>query len=303
MDGVNGPSVEVPGWLDELGLDADGPPWLAMGLSRLDPADWLIPDEQRSDELAERHRLLSERPDEVFAALPGTEAAGEEVVLMVRTWFAEHRPGVVLPEDPPAIHPLEAAGRLVQEDLCLMVRHSDVHHLDAACLCFPSHWRLADKLGRPASALHGPVPRYDTELASRVDRYLDRLRPDALSRRRNWSVHDAPDLFAPWPPAAPRRLEAGDVATGLWLRSERQTLRRLPRTGAVLFAIRVQQAPFGVLAGRPDVATRFAARLASQPAELTAMNGLDGYRDAVLGWLDRITDGGEPPPRSASPLG
>jgi hypothetical protein len=139
------------------------------------------------------------------------------------------------------------------------------------------------------------VPYYDVELRSRVDRYLDRLRPGTISQRRNWSVHDAPDLFAPVPPE-PRPIDAGDVGERLWLRSERQTLRRLDRTGAVLFTIRVQQVPFGVLAARPDVAARLAARLAAQPDELTEMNGLGHARDAALGWLGRVSAGGASPP-------
>ena len=73
---VAGPVHGPPPWLDDLHFDAGGPPWLTMGLSRLDPAAWLLPDEHRSVELAERHRLLAERHDEVFAALPGTDAAG-----------------------------------------------------------------------------------------------------------------------------------------------------------------------------------------------------------------------------------
>ncbi len=295
--------VEAPDWLDELQLSAGGPPWLSMGLSRVGASGWLLPDGHRSAELAERQRLLAGHHDEVFAAQPGTEAAGDEVGRMVRTWFAERRPDVVLPADASDIHPLEAAGRLVQEDLCLMVRHGDVHHLDAACLCFPSHWRLADKLGRPAAVMHEPVPRYDSELASRVDRYLHRLRPGSISQRRNWSVHDSPDLFAPGPPAEARRLDVEDVADALWLRSERQTLRRLPGADAVLFTIRVQQTPFRVLTRRPDVARRLADRLAAQPAELTTMNGLDGYRDVVLRWLERISDGRQSPSTTAKPRG
>ncbi len=274
-----------------------------MGLSRLDPSGWLLPDEHRRDELAERSLLLTERHSEVFAALPGTEPAGREVLDLVRTWMGRHRPDIVLADDPPGAQPLEAAGRLVQEDLCLMVRHRDGHHLDAACLCFPSHWRLADKLGRTAAALHDPVPRYDVELAARVDRYLDRLRPGTISQRRNWSVHDAPDLFAPQPPEARDHLEPDDVAAALWLRSERQTLRRLPDSGAVLFTIRVQQASFGVLAARPAVAGRLAARLTAQPPELTAMNGLGPYRVAVLRWLSRVSGSGGPPPGAAIPPG
>lgn len=261
-----------------------------MGLSRVAEADWLVPDERRDVELAERHRLLAERHDEVMCALPGTEAAGAEALALVRAWLAAEQPRIVVPVDPPDVHPLEAAGRLVQEDLCLMVDRDGAHHLDAACLCFPSHWRLADKLGRPAVEIHGPVPRYDDELAVRVDRYLARLRPGVIGLRRNWSVHGEPHLFAPTRPSA-RPLSVDDVPGTLWLRSERQTLRRLPDTGAVLFTIRVQQAVFASLTTRPDVLAAFAARLRAQPAALTAMNGLASHREAVLAWLDRASSG------------
>ena len=169
-------------------------------------------------------------------------------------WLAAQRPDLAVPPARDDVHPLEAAGRLVQEDLCLMVERDGAPHLDAGCLCFPSHWRLHDKLGRPAREVHGPVPRYDEELAVKVDRYLTRLRPDVIGLRRNWSVHDSPVLCSPL--RGRRRIRAltvDEVPDRLWLRSERQTLRRLPATGAVLFTIRVQQTPFSSLRERPDV--------------------------------------------------
>lgn len=287
----------MPAWLDELVLRAEGPPWLAMGLGRVDGSVWLLPDEHRDVELAERHRLLAERHDEVAGFLPGTEAAGAEVVELVRAWEARYRPDLVEagPEGPagPAdgVHPLELAARRTQEDLVLMVPRDGRHHLDAAVLCFPSHWRLADKLGGSALAIHGPVPRYREDLAERVDRYLDRLRPDVIGARRNWSVHDTPALFAPDPPAKPRPAVADEVGTRFWLRSERQTLRRLPGSGAVLFTIRVQQAPFDALRQRPEVAAALADRVERQPQELTAMNGLAPHHHVVVPWLREIADG------------
>lgn len=281
------PGSDAPPWLDELGFEADGPPWLTMGLRKVDESAWLLPDERRDAELAERDHLLAERHEEVMAARigAGTEAAGAEVLELVRAWFRSYRPGLVLDDAPSDVHPLEAAGRILQEDLCLMVERGGVHHLDAACLCFPSHWRLADKIGRPTAEVHGPVPGYPTELSDRVDRYLARLRPDAIGARRNWSVHTDPALFAPVSPDGVESIAEADVDERLWLRSERQTLRALPRTSAVLFTIRVQQTPFASLAARPAVAAALHARLATQPDELTAMNGLAPHRSAVLAWL------------------
>jgi hypothetical protein len=274
-------AAHPPAWLDELVLDADGPPWLAMGLARVAEAEWLLVDDERPAELAERARLLAERHDEVFAALPGTEAAGTEVLGLVTGWLAARgHDGTPLA----GVHPLEAAGRLVQEDLVLMVERDGDFHLDAACLCFPSHWRLADKLGRPTSAVHRPVPGYAEELSARVDRFLARLRPGVVTARRNWSVHPSPALFAPVPPPP-------SPGADLWLRSERQTLRRLRDSGAVLFTIRVQQTPFASLVHRPDVAGRLAARLRAQPSAFTRYQGLAPLLPEVLSGLEEALGG------------
>ncbi len=271
--------MAAPAWLDELDLRAEGPPWLAMGLRKGDEDGWLVADERRADELAERERLLAERWDDVVHLAEGTEGAGAEVLALVQGWQAT-RPELGL----------VAAARVVQEDLCLMVPRPSGpdgvvrHHLDAAVLCFPSHWRLRDKAGGSAAAIHGPVPTYADDLADRVDRYLARLRPDVIGVRRNWSIHDTPALHAPVRPDPP----AVTDPPGLWLRSERQTLRALPRSGAVLFTIRVQQTSFATLAERPDVAAALARRLRAQPAALVEMNGLEGRHEPVATWLESL---------------
>ena len=56
----------------------------------------------------------------------------------------------------------------------------------------------------------------------------------------------------------------------MWLRSERQTLVRLPRTGAVLFTIKTQQCPMSVLAQRREVARALAVKLRALEPELAA---------------------------------
>ncbi len=282
---------EPPAWLDELDLRADGPPWLVMGLRRGDDDAWLRPDGLRAAERAEKAALLVDSRAEVVHLGPGTDAAGAEVLDLVTAWLADRGEHVEPPA--PDDHGLVAAARLVQEDLCLMVpRTGDDgrvrHHLDAAVLCFPSHWRLADKAGGSAAAIHGPVPTYADDLADRVDRYLERLRPGVIGVRRNWSIHDSPALHAPVPPADPPSLGVDEVGDALWLRSERQTLQALPRSGAVLFTIRVQQCRFRALASRPDVADALARRLAAQPEDLVAMNGLAGRLDPVLAYLSTL---------------
>ena len=98
--------------------------------------------------------------------------------------------------------------------------------------------------------------------------------------RRNWSIHDDPAYFLP-DPTPPRRVDPPD---GLWLRSERQTLRRLTTPDAVVFTIRTQQVPLAVLAQAPDVAHRMAEAIAAWSPQLAAYKGDHGALAAVP-WL------------------
>ena len=75
----------------------------------------------------------------------------------------------------------------------------------AASLCFPSRWRLLDKIGKPLAAVHGPVPLYAERLAGPVDRFMRNLKPGHIASRLNWSLLDDPALFQP---AGKWRLEA-----------------------------------------------------------------------------------------------
>lgn len=59
--------------------------------------------------------------------------------------------------------------------------------------------------------------------------------------------------------APPSERERAVDPQEVWLRSERQTLRRLPRTGAVVFTIRVYQTPLVDLAKEPGVPGRLAS--------------------------------------------
>ena len=110
---------------------------------------------------------------------------------------------------------------------------------------------------------------YASELEAKVDTFLERLRPERPVVRRNLSIHDHDELFRPEPHESPDSF-APDVSglDQVWLRSERQTLVRLPETGAVLFTIKTQQCPMAVLAQRREVAWALAVKLRALEPEL-----------------------------------
>jgi len=299
------------GWLVELdGLSVhSGAPQQRMATRAVDEADWLRLDGMREPELALRRRILAEARPEVSAAVPGSEAACEEAAALVGSWLAEHHPDLAGPDlsGPDLVSggvtgdglgheiglaALERAALFVQEDLCLMERSPDTGAWDltAGVVLFPSYWRILEKLGHPQEAIHGPVPHYADDLAVTVTRFFDRLRPGRIVSRRNWGFAAHPLLFVP---------QIGVLDTSdryqppdLWLRSERQTLRALPRTGAILFTIKVQLAPAPALVDHPDLAARLADAIENWSPEMLAMRGsrYGGVR-TITAWLRSVADG------------
>ncbi|CAA9220717.1 MAG: hypothetical protein AVDCRST_MAG76-681 [uncultured Acidimicrobiales bacterium] len=235
-----------------------------MGLRPLPVKDWLEPSS--AVELAAKSKALDAHPEAV-AGLPGSEAAQAELA-------------GILGASPPTI---AGCARVVVDDLCLLERETLV--LVAGAVAFPNRWRLADKLGSPLLGIHGPVPGYAGRLAQQVERVLRSLTPARAVERRSWALLDDPTLHQPVPTAG---VPVTFDPQGLWLRVERQALRRLPVTGAVVFAIRTRQWRLDELAAHPDQAAGLAEALRSSPDDLASYKGVAAIRPALLTWLDHL---------------
>lgn len=279
-----------------------GPYRMAMDLVSVPEAVWFEIDRLYPVEMAEKRRLLACSRDAVFAVMPGSDAARAEALETVVAALTSHHPewfsrdGVVVRNgltgetwEVGSIDPLDLAGRLVQEDLCLVQNSQDGPVFTAACLCFPSRWRLGDKIGKPLSAVHGPVPFYADRLARPVDRFMRHLKPGRIAARLNWSLLDDPALFQPggkWRVAGGSGVTAENAGRCVFLRVERQTLRRLPDSGAVLFGIRVHVYPLERVIDGAARAAVLAEAVRALPGEVQQYKSLLPFRVALLGWLE-----------------
>ncbi|QIL89447.1 DUF3445 domain-containing protein [Microbulbifer sp. SH-1] len=233
-----------------------------MGLNRLSSTQWIPRCEQLPHYLHNKLRVRREWGERVYAQLPASLPAQRELVASLAGHLRrDHREyfcaaGDVLrwsrannalswPGAAAAIsggEPLWHASQWVADDLCILLPGRHGYELAAASLCAPSYWRLEEKIGRPLDQIHRLVPGFQQKLSPQLARFFDHLLPEYPVWRGNWSVVNSPDLLQ----------RGGNTAQctepgALFLRVERQSLRRLPETGAVVFTIRVMINPLADL--------------------------------------------------------
>lgn len=281
-----------------------------IGLQQLDHKDWIEIDDHLLAYLAEKQRLFARYGEKIFVEEEGTDQGQKEVFDLLTSHLLENYPAeyarkgdaiVISGRDEPvpigeAATPfLHRAASLVQEDLVLM--RKDQHrgwHLGAASLSFPSSWTLREKFGRSMDKIHAPVPDFGagTRNAGLIVRMFDNLRPDRSVWRMNWSLQPDGDLYHPLASHEKGALYTDDdIAARSFVRVERQTLRKLPASGDILFTIRIHLDPIKALKKHPEcraVAEAFCRQLeALNPAQLH-YKGIMTIRDRLITALQSL---------------
>jgi hypothetical protein len=283
------------------------PNWhLKLGLKPLDLKDWIEIDETFSASLFQKTALFQERYSEVFGALPGSEAAQQEVLELLLKYLPQRFPDVyhlqadrltnlqtqqVWQISDFAACPLALAGQLVQEDLCLMQFRQLDYVLAAGAVCFPFNWWFPEKLGRSLTQIHAPVPEYDIKLNHPVNNFFDRLQVNHPGYRLNWGLVDSPALCLAKYQATPMKdsLTVNTIGHRLWIRVERQTLRKLEQTKDVLFTIHTYIYPLFILEQYPERAKNLRQTLQEMPLKMQQYKNLPAVQKTLCDYLDQIS--------------
>lgn len=286
-----------------------------IGLKPLDLADWVEIDETYDAQMQEKWRLYAAVPDKVFVAEADTGAAQQEVLDLLQTHVVTHFPerfrrnhdGIAMTDhlvlssaDTASMPPLKAASLLVQEDLILMRKGENGWRLAAGSLCFPSSWTLTEKFGRPLQDIHQPVPQFGpgTRNNDLINRMFDKLHQPV--QRFNWSIQAGGALYHPLSHTGrveraeqrPSKFDGADLNAAAFIRVERQTLRKLPQSGDILFTIRIYLDPLKAIARHPErakIAMSFAEQLLALSTDQLDYKGLTTDRDRLVAALQVLS--------------
>ena len=271
-------------------MPVDGKPdRMHVGARALDLTKWIEINSDYEIDLAQKQDFLSKKQDEVFVSIPLGDAGSREVLELL----SEHLPRIFPERWPnevsvdPSLHPLEAASLLVQEDLCVMSQVGNDWILSAASLCFPSRWDVREKIGKNLLGIHGPVPHYAETIGAATQNIFDKLTVERPVWRVNWTVMDSGELHQPTAVRSPDAMDitSSNIEESLYFRRERQTLRKLPDSGDILFTIRTYSDTFAqVVKQFPDFRQHIGTTIAGSTPQLVDYKGWANILNELQSW-------------------
>lgn len=248
-----------------------------LRFERGEPADFFASTADHDKLIAERRRWLGTEPTTYAALLPTGEPMLAQAVELATDWGGFAPPSPATPWQS-----CLAQGEFWEVDYLLLQSDPDGKiRLHGGCLCFPSSWRLTDKIGKPIEFIHGPVPGLNQSIGAGIHKYLGALKPGAASLRHNWGLARSAELNHHSDRVLPR-LDEAVSADEVWLRVEHQVLVAMPKSGGILFGIRVVNHPLKAVKSDPVAVARLCRALETMPEAVASYKGIAKARGRIL---------------------
>lgn len=235
------------------------------------------------------NRLVKEYPDVfVFTFEAGRFSLFNKWTEETLTWEEDWRNC----QQPNWLSLFEALCHQVQEDIAVCQLAGERDWLAAIHLSAPNHWAPADKIGKPFSAVHGPVPGMEKLNQSYFKMLLTAVQKGPFFRFA-WGI--ATDSRLNHHPEAPAGVDpafwqgrrvAAAPGEEICLRVERQTISGLPECDAFFFTIRTYFYPVYSLSAEEKKALLTAVE--GMSAESLAYKGLTGAVDNLRACLSQV---------------
>ena len=277
----------------------DGQGGVKIGLSPIPESTWLELDYKFEEEILLKKNLLNTNREDVLQISEGSEDEQKEILESILNYlqkfhsdkykFSKDSIYIKSTNDLYDLHqfknPIELASLLVQEDLVLMSPKEDKFYLEAASLSAPSHWSLTEKFSKSLLDLHDGVPGYKEDIGKRVDEIFNKLPTERILERYNWSIYDDPKLFQPVH-SKPFVEFKETKQNKLFLRVERQTIRKLPKYETILFTIRVHVDPIESILNDNHVLKSLKMAVENLSGPMKEYKSINQFEKSLIDWLE-----------------
>lgn len=194
-------------------------------------------------------------------------------------------------------HPLLYVTKLAKEDFYLVKKNPEdgLHYLVAAAVPFPGgSFGIDQKLGKNLNVIHDDVPYYHEKLKKSMERWFERLEPGNPVERASWyitwdhklkvnNVYQMPK-FVPNLEMDMNNTDAKEFN----VRVERQTLRRLPKSNAIIFTNHPIFYSLEEMKDEPLVPSLLKKIIYEGPEKIIKYKNFAFIRDHISGYLDTL---------------
>jgi len=198
------------------------------------------------------------------------------------------------------LEPIDWIGRQIQEDLVLLSADSAATFVGGQ-LCFANGWAISDRLGKSFLEIHQRTPPATIPSVETGARFLQNLKPGRTYWRMSWNfkLSDQMDMTTRHKPAykadfaqrAPL-LTADDVGSAVFIRIERQTFTRLPRSQGLLFGIHTYNSSVAEEATDPIRARSVLNVVREAPRDVKDYKAITPIETSLVSFLEaRATSG------------
>ena len=275
-----------------------------IGLKPIEENNWLEIDDNFKSEIEIKKNLLLSNRNEVLQISESSLPAQKKLLKLILNHLKQYYPdkydfgeGFIHVK---ALNetfdltkkdsiPIKIASMLVQEDLILMTPKEDEFYLEAASLVAPSHLSLIEKFSKSLMNVHEDVPGYKEKIGPRVNQIFNKLPTDRILERLNWSIYDSPELFQPIDHKQHVKVKKKSIKD-LYLRVERQTIRKLQLHGSVVFTVRVHVDPLISISKNQNLLSSLKMAINKLPQETKEYKALDQIEEEVLNWIGGLTN-------------
>ncbi|TKA56300.1 hypothetical protein B0A49_11229 [Cryomyces minteri] len=285
-----------------------------MGLRNMQWDEWIELDNHYAKFHADKAKRIAERGPKCCKTAPEAYDGAVELLEELCDYLPQRYPSLYqktdvgmnnlltnenfnIVERPLKEDPMQMCARLTQDDLAIMFEKEDgQYYLLAGAILLAGFWRLEDKFGMPLSEIHtsGDVPGFKEKLEKGMMNFFRRVQPDKPVLRNNYFIQVDDELA--WSSSIGGEDEEGiswftaeknKAISHHYFRSERQSLRRLPRSGGVVFTIRTYFHPITSICAEPYIPRRLASAVRSWGSDVSKYKGRERYGDVLLEYLDR----------------